>query len=64
MKKRGISLVTVSTSVVILILLLSTVSISITYSASNAKKMTFAKEIYNIQSMVTEYIQKENVIPA
>jgi len=64
MKKRGISLVTVSTSVVILILLLSTVSISITYSANNAKKMTFAKEIYNIQSMVTEYIQKENVIPA
>jgi len=64
MNKKGISAVSLAISVVILLVIVSSISISITYSVSNAKKLTFAKEIYNIQSVVTEYIQKENVLPA
>ena len=64
MKKNGISVVSLSVSIVVLLVIVSSISISITYSVSNAKKLTFAKEIYNIQSIVTEYIQKENVLPA
>jgi len=63
MKRKGISLVSLAVIVVIMLILLTTISVSITYSISNAKKMTFAKEIYNIQNIVTEYIQKENVLP-
>ena len=64
MNKKGISVVSLSVTIVILIVIVSTISVSITYSTANAKKLTFAKEIYNIQSIVTEYIQKENVLPA
>lgn len=63
MSKKGISLTTLSIVVVILLILLSTISISITYSVSNAKKLTFAKEMYNIQSLVDEYIQKNGELP-
>jgi len=64
MNKKGISAVALAIAVVVLIILISTVSVSITYSVSNAKKRTFAEEIYNIQSIVNEYIKKENVVPA
>lgn len=63
MNKKGISVVSLSVTIVVLLVIVSSISISITYSISNAKKLTFAKEIYNIQSIVREYIQKENVLP-
>lgn len=64
MNKKGISVVSISVTIVILLVIASTISVSITNSPSNAKKLTFAKEIYNVQNLVTEYIQKENVLPS
>jgi len=63
MKKRGISLTTMSIMILIMLILVSTISVSITYSVTNAKKLAFAKEIYNIQNIVTEYIQREDTLP-
>lgn len=64
MSKKGISSVSLAITVVVLLILVTSISVSLTYSINNAKKMVFAKEIYNIQSIVTEYIEKENVLPA
>ncbi len=63
MNKKGISIVSLSIVIIILLILLSTISISITYSVENAKKRTFAEEIYNIQSLVSEYIENEESLP-
>ena len=63
MKKRGISLISLAVSIAIIIVLASVVSVSLTYSISNAKKMAFANEIYNIQNLVTEYIEREESMP-
>lgn len=62
MRKKGISLVSLSIAIVVLMALVSTITISLTFSINNAKKMAFAKEIYNIQSIVDEYIQNEDTI--
>lgn len=64
MKKRGVSLISLSIAIVIMIVLISIISVSLMYSVNNAKKMTFAKEIYNIQSIVTEYINREKMLPS
>ena len=63
MNKKGISIVALSIVIIILLILLSTISISITYSVENAKKRTFAEEIYNIQSLVSEHVKKEAELP-
>lgn len=63
MRKKGISLVSLSIAIVILMALVSTISISLTFSINNAKKMAFSKEIYNIQSLVDEYIEREDATP-
>ena len=63
MKRRGISIISLSVMVVVMLIILSVVSVSLTYSISNAKKMAFAEEIYNIQSLVDEYIKKEGAMP-
>ncbi len=63
MNKRGISLVSISISIVIMLILVSVIGVSLTYSIANAKKMTFVQELYNIQSIVDEYIEKEGTIP-
>lgn len=62
MKKRGISLISLSIAIVILLALVSTITISLTYSVNNAKKMAFAKEIYNIQSIVNENIERDGIL--
>ena len=63
MKKRGITIISLSIIVIVMLILLSVVSVSLNYSIANAKKMAFVKEIYNIQSLVTEYIEKEETLP-
>ena len=68
MRKKGISLVSISIAVIVMLVLVSTISVSLTFSITNAKKMAFAKEIYNIQSLVDEYMErvskvnKQNVV--
>ena len=64
MNKRGISIISISIAVVIMLMIISVVSVSLVASVNNAKKLAFAKEIYNIQSMVTEHIDKEEYIPS
>lgn len=63
MKRRGISIISLSIMVIVMIIILSGISVSLTYSITNAKKLAFAKEIYNIQNIVDEYIKKEGVLP-
>ena len=63
MNKKGISLVSISIAVIVMLVLVSAISISLTYSINNAKKMAFAKEIYNIQSLVDEYLEREETLP-
>lgn len=63
MRKKGISLVSISIAVIVMLVLVSTISVSLTFSITNAKKMTFAKEIYNIQSLVDEYVEREETLP-
>ena len=63
MKKEGISLVSISIAIVIMFVLVSIISVTLTYSITNAKKLSFAKEIYNIQNLVTEYIEREETLP-
>lgn len=62
MRKKGISLISMSIVIAIMIILLSTISISLTFSITNAKKLTFAKEMYNIQSIVDEYALNEGTL--
>lgn len=63
MRKKGISLVSISIAVIVMLVLVSTISVSLTFSITNAKKMAFAKEIYNIQSLVDEYMEREETLP-
>ncbi len=63
MKKRGVTIISLSIIIIVMLIILSIVSVSLNYSISNAKKMAFAKEIYNIQSMVDEYVQREETLP-
>lgn len=62
MKKKGISLISLSIVIAVLFILISTITISVTFSINNAKKMTFAEEIYNIQSLVNEYSGNEQTL--
>lgn len=63
MRKKGISLVSMAIAITVAITLISTISISLTTSINNSKKMTFAKEIYNIQSLVDEYVNTQETLP-
>lgn len=53
--KRGISLVALMATITILVILITTVTVSGVNSSNNAKKITFATEISNIQESVDAY---------
>lgn len=59
-KKRGISLVALMATITILVILITTVTVSGINSSNNAKKITFATEISNIQESVDAYKIKNN----
>lgn len=54
-KKRGISLVVLMATVTVLVILITTVTISGIASSNNAKKITFATELSNIQEGIDTY---------
>lgn len=58
--KKGISLISLMATIAILIILITTVTISGIQSSNNAKKITFATEIFNIQNSVDEYKLKNS----
>ena len=62
-EKKGISLVVLLIVIGVMLILLSTITISLDNIVTNSKKRQFAKEIYEIQSMVDTYKKQNDDYP-
>ena len=62
-EKKGISLVVLLIVIGVMLILLSTITISLDNIVTNSKKRQFAKEVYEIQSMVDTYKKQNDDYP-
>ena len=62
-EKKGISLVVLLIVIGVMLILLSTITISLDNIVTNSKKRQFAKEVYEIQSMVDTYKKQNDEYP-